>query len=79
LCGIFAISYLAVLPSVIKCPQYFAHWMKWILFLPSGQILFPFPSLILFALPTWLPIVVCLPCYKRIWRIHVGIVGLLQN
>jgi hypothetical protein len=73
---VYFASYTSFIPIVSK--EYFLYWFQWILILPSGQVLFPLPSLILCILPTQFPLILCLSFYQRIWAIHVGIVGLLK-
>ncbi len=67
-------SYMGLLGTIWQhSPYYIWLWLHPMLLLPSGQIVYPLPTVGLFFLPTYTPLIYCLSFYQAIWKVHVGI------
>lgn len=78
--GLYTDSYIGLLSTVWQqSPYYIWLWLHPILFLPSGQILYPLPSIGLFLLPNYIPVIYCLSQFQGIWKVHVGILEYIDS
>ena len=72
---LYTASYTALAPHFSW--TYAKYWFHWYLMLPGGECIFPFPSLVLFMLPTYFPLLITMGFLQGIWRTHVGILDML--
>lgn len=76
---LYTASYTALYPHISW--TYARYWLQWILVLPSGEWVFPFPSLMLYMLPTQFPMLITMGIgigiLQGIWRTHVGILDVI--
>jgi hypothetical protein len=78
LCVAYAISYTSLLRMMFRNPYYFLHWFRIAIMLPTGHFIFPLPALVLFWLPTQVPLLITTRLYREIWRTHVGILEYMR-
>lgn len=72
---LYTVSYTALFPHMSWA--YVRHWLQWIVVLPSGECIFPLPCLIMYTIPTYFPILICMGFLQGIWRTHVGILEVM--